>query len=195
MNTKTLLLHALAVCLLAGACKKEKTEEPVPLLEGQARFTVLGQTYTQDSIQNTAMSNFSGDTLTFSSAWLSPNDMNNFELIVGISQFVPGGSLSADEIWALFEPGEKPFARLGGEPNGAVVQWRGLEGAIQGLYYSSAKGLQENSHFEITGRTRNADPTWPVFFATGTFSCTVYDGGLHVPKAISGEWNGTVPLF
>ena len=148
MNTKTLLLHTLAICLLADACKKEKTEGPVPVPEGQARFTVLGQTYTQDSIQNTALSNFTGDTLTFASAWFSPNDMNNFELIVGLSHVVPGGgSLSADEIWALFEPGEKPFARLGGAPNGAVVQWRGLEGVVQGLYYSSAKGLQENSRF------------------------------------------------
>lgn len=53
-----------------------------------------------------------------------------------MSEFSPFGSSAGEDVWNMFAPGTKTFAREDVQPNGAVVEGR----VPHGTYFSSTRG-------------------------------------------------------
>lgn len=187
---KLLLLLLATASLAVSACKKDKNDDDTQVGTGEIKFTVDGTAHSHDEINgtNTYTTN---DTTQFLTVWFDPADLDQYFVALGMSQFTPFGSIGGEEVWDLFAPGSKTFAREDVQPNGAVVEWR----APDGTYFSSIRGDQTGSTFTITQRDDYPGDLFLGFEASGTFTCKVYDSNGNSKTISNASWQGIFPLY
>jgi hypothetical protein len=187
---KLLLLLLATASLAVSACKKDKNDDDPQAGIGEIKFTVDGTSHSHDEINGT-LTYTSDDTTQFLTVWFDPADQDHYFIALGMSEFSPFGSSAGEDVWNMFAPGTKTFAREDVQPNGAVVEWR----APDGTYFSSTRGDQTGSTFTITQRDDYPGDLFLGFEARGTFTCKVYDANGNSRTISNASWQGIFPLY